>query len=431
MAEAKRDQNQIVTLMGVTDDGNLTPVNLVVDPTTGRLKVSAVISTGSVTSINGLVAATQLFAVGTTGDDFNIASAVATHTFNLPTASATKRGALSSADWTTFNNKANALGADDNYVTDAEKTKLGYISITQAVDLDALETRVNALDAAVVLAGSWDASAGTFPGGGTAQAGYTYIVSVAGTVDSVVFNVGDRILAILDNASTSTYAANWIKLDYTDQVLSVAGKTGAVTLQVADITDMTANARSFNQAADYSAMRTALGVAIGTNVQAYDATLTDLAAGNINETFTFQENTSLELDAALSGDGKYCGITETGTAGAALAFGDLVYLAAADSRWELTDANAAATAGDVKIGICVLAAAGDGSATKILLWGKVRADAVFPALTISAPVYIGEVAGDIVVTQPTTADVIIRKIGFGNTADELFFCPSTDYITHT
>jgi len=44
MAEAKRDQNQIVTLMGVTDDGNLTPVNLVVDPTTGRLKVSAVLS---------------------------------------------------------------------------------------------------------------------------------------------------------------------------------------------------------------------------------------------------------------------------------------------------------------------------------------------------------------------------------------------------
>jgi len=33
-----------------------------------------------------------------------------------------------------------AMGADDNYVTDAEKTMIGYISVTQAVDLDTIET---------------------------------------------------------------------------------------------------------------------------------------------------------------------------------------------------------------------------------------------------------------------------------------------------
>ena len=32
------------------------------------------------------------------------------------------------------------------------------------------------------------------------------------------------------------------------------------------------------------------------------------------------------LDAALSADGKWCGIAEDGTAGATLAFGDVVYL---------------------------------------------------------------------------------------------------------
>lgn len=109
-------------------------------------------------------------------------------------------------------------------------TKLDYISITQAVDLDAIETRVNALDAAVVLQGTWDASVGTFPGGGTAQAGDSWIVSVGGTVNSVVFAANDRIVAILDNASTTVYAANWHKLDYTDAVLSVDGATGAVDL---------------------------------------------------------------------------------------------------------------------------------------------------------------------------------------------------------
>jgi hypothetical protein len=58
--------------------------------------------TTGLTALNGLTAQVQNFAVGTTGTDFNIASAVSTHTFNLPTASATNRGALSSADWALF-----------------------------------------------------------------------------------------------------------------------------------------------------------------------------------------------------------------------------------------------------------------------------------------------------------------------------------------
>jgi hypothetical protein len=65
--------------------------------------------TTGLTALNGLTAQVQNFAVGTTGTDFNIASAVSTHTFNLPTASATNRGALSAADWSTFNSKQNAL----------------------------------------------------------------------------------------------------------------------------------------------------------------------------------------------------------------------------------------------------------------------------------------------------------------------------------
>jgi hypothetical protein len=66
--------------------------------------------TTGLTALNGLTSQVQYFATGTSGTDFNILSAVDTHTFNLPTASAINRGALSSADWTTFNNKQNALG---------------------------------------------------------------------------------------------------------------------------------------------------------------------------------------------------------------------------------------------------------------------------------------------------------------------------------
>lgn len=129
-------------------------------------------------------------------------------------------------------------GTVDGRDVAADGTKLDYITVTQAVDLDAIEARVTELDASVILKGSWDASAGAFPGSGAAQAGWSYIVSVPGTVDSVVFSANDRVIAITDNASTTTYAANWIKADYTDQVLSVAGRTGAVTLSTSDISGL-------------------------------------------------------------------------------------------------------------------------------------------------------------------------------------------------
>ena len=65
--------------------------------------------TTGLTALNGLTAQVQNFATGSSGTDFGISSSTSTHTFNLPTASATNRGALSSADWTTFNGKQAAL----------------------------------------------------------------------------------------------------------------------------------------------------------------------------------------------------------------------------------------------------------------------------------------------------------------------------------
>lgn len=47
-------------------------------------------------------------------------------------------------------------------------------------------------------------------------------MSVAGTVDGIAFALNDRLMAIVDNASATTFASNWFKLDYTDAVLSVA-----------------------------------------------------------------------------------------------------------------------------------------------------------------------------------------------------------------
>jgi hypothetical protein len=81
-------------------------------------------STG-LTSLNGLTAQTQLLSVGTAGTDFAINSTSATHTFNLPTASAANRGALSTADWTTFNGKQDALVSGTNIKTINSTSILG------------------------------------------------------------------------------------------------------------------------------------------------------------------------------------------------------------------------------------------------------------------------------------------------------------------
>jgi hypothetical protein len=72
---------------------------------------------GGISALNGLTANTQYLAVGTAGTDFAISSTTATHTFNLPTASAANRGALSTADWTAFDAKQAALVSGTNIKT--------------------------------------------------------------------------------------------------------------------------------------------------------------------------------------------------------------------------------------------------------------------------------------------------------------------------
>jgi hypothetical protein len=48
-------------------------------------------------------------------------------------------------------------------------------------------------------------------------------------------------------------------------------------------------------------------------------------------------------------------------------------------------------------------------------------------MTVNAPVYAGETAGAIVVAQPTTAGVVVRRVGIGLTDNELLFDPDAAY----
>ena len=66
------------------------------------------------TTLNSLTRQVQFFQTGTSGTDFAISSSIATHTFNLPVASAANTGKLSSTDWSTFNGKVPYTGATAN-----------------------------------------------------------------------------------------------------------------------------------------------------------------------------------------------------------------------------------------------------------------------------------------------------------------------------
>ncbi len=151
-----------------------------------------------------------------------------------------------------------------------------------------------------------------------------------------------------------------------------------------------------------------------------------ITTGTYTGTQLLVEGASVGLDPAGSGDGAYSGITMTAVAGYSQAFGDLVYLAAADGRWEAADADAAATAGPVALAMVVVAGT-DGNACTLLLQGTIRADAKFPAMTIGATQYVGEAAGEIQGAIPTGADNIIRTVGYALTANDLYFNPSTDW----
>jgi hypothetical protein len=98
---------------------------------------SGIMAGTGLTAINSLTKSVQTLVTGTSGTDFNISSADSIHTFNLPTASATNRGALSTSDWSTFNGKLNTSDSTIYYTkfrSDTSRTNI-YNQLAQELNI--------------------------------------------------------------------------------------------------------------------------------------------------------------------------------------------------------------------------------------------------------------------------------------------------------
>jgi len=282
------DQNSRNTLIALSSVDGVSIVALYADPVTHRLLVDTAGGAGTVTSVAALT-------IGTTGTDLSSTVANSTTTpvitLNVPTASATNRGALSSADWSTFNAKQTALGfTPEDVANKSTNTALGT-SDTLYPSQNAVKTYVdNNVAGLLDYRGGYDASGNVWPstgGSGTAGAvlkGDMWVISVAGTLGGNAVAVGDSIIANVDTPGQT--AANWntLNTNITYVPENVANKvtsiSGASTDTQYPSAKLTYDQLALKLGLAGGSMSGAINEASGTNIAS--ATTTDIGAATGN-----------------------------------------------------------------------------------------------------------------------------------------------------
>jgi hypothetical protein len=122
--------------------------------------------------------------------------------------------------------------SDNLFMLDSERSKLGNVPVDTNQELSDLNSAIVALQGSLIPQGSWNASNNTPDITGTTETGYYWIVSDAGST-----SLGGITDWEVNDWAIKT-ATGWAKVDNTDSVLTVAGRTGNIVLAISDITGL-------------------------------------------------------------------------------------------------------------------------------------------------------------------------------------------------
>ena len=238
----------IATALGYTPADAAT--TLTINGTTYDLSANRTWSVGTVTSVAALT-------LGTTGTDLSSTVATGTTTpvitLNVPTASAANRGALSAADWSTFNNKVGSVTASTPLASSGGSTpnitiqqssgsQDGYLSSTDWTTFNNKQASGNYITsltgeatgtgpgATAVTLNNASVTAKVLTGinitGGTVQATDTMLTAFGKLQNQINGLIGSTIYQGTWNASTNTPAlASGVGVRGYYYIVSVAGNT--------------------------------------------------------------------------------------------------------------------------------------------------------------------------------------------------------------